>query len=60
MDAVEDLFRRVAHLKNDLQQVAAIDLSLVHATADGVAVLDADDPGGAGRSTRVRTGSPGG
>jgi len=39
--AVEDLFRRVAHLKNDLQQVAALDLSLVHATADGVAVLDA-------------------
>jgi acyl-CoA synthetase (NDP forming)/RimJ/RimL family protein N-acetyltransferase len=40
--AVEDLFRRVAHLKNDLQQVCSIDLSLVHATADGVAVLDAD------------------
>ncbi|MCW2857458.1 MAG: CoA-binding domain protein [Marmoricola sp.] len=39
--AVEDLFRRVAVLKNDLQQVAALDLSLVHATADGVAVLDA-------------------
>jgi len=39
--AVEDLFRRVAHLKNDLQQVCAIDLSLVHATVDGVAVLDA-------------------
>ncbi|HET6151887.1 MAG TPA: GNAT family N-acetyltransferase [Marmoricola sp.] len=39
--AVEDLFRRVANLKNDLQQVAAIDLSLVHATSDGVAVLDA-------------------
>jgi len=39
--AVEDLFRRVAYLKNDLQQVCAIDLSLVHATADGVAVLDA-------------------
>ncbi|MFL6022739.1 MAG: acetate--CoA ligase family protein, partial [Marmoricola sp.] len=39
--AVEDLFRRVAHLKNDLQQVAALDLSLVHATEDGVAVLDA-------------------
>ena len=41
VEAVEDLFRRVAHLKNDLQQVAAIDLSLVHATPDGVAVLDA-------------------
>jgi acyl-CoA synthetase (NDP forming)/RimJ/RimL family protein N-acetyltransferase len=39
--AVEDLFRRVAQLKNDLQQVCAIDLSLVHATADGVKVLDA-------------------
>jgi acyl-CoA synthetase (NDP forming)/GNAT superfamily N-acetyltransferase len=39
--AVEDLFRRVANLKNDLQQVCAIDLSLVHATSDGVAVLDA-------------------
>ncbi|RNL80442.1 GNAT family N-acetyltransferase [Nocardioides marmorisolisilvae] len=41
VDAVEDLFRRVAHLKNDLQQVAALDLSLVHATTNGVAVLDA-------------------
>ncbi len=41
VDAVEDLFRRVAILKNDLQQVASLDLSLVHATADGVAVLDA-------------------
>lgn len=40
--AVEDLLRRVAHLKHDLQQVCAIDLSLVHATADGVAVLDAE------------------
>jgi acyl-CoA synthetase (NDP forming) len=39
--AVEDLLRRVASLKNDLQQVAAIDLSLVHATSEGVAVLDA-------------------
>ncbi len=39
--AVEDLLRRVAYLKNDLQQVAAIDLSLVHATGEGVAVLDA-------------------
>ncbi len=39
--AVEDLFRRVANLKNDLQQVCAIDLSLVHATLEGVAVLDA-------------------
>lgn len=38
---VEDLFRRVACLKNDLQQVVTIDLSLVHATADGVKVLDA-------------------
>ncbi|HEY0903151.1 MAG TPA: GNAT family N-acetyltransferase [Marmoricola sp.] len=42
VDAVEDLFRRVAHLKHDLQQVSAIDLSLVHATADGVKVLDAE------------------
>ncbi|MFL6061670.1 MAG: acetate--CoA ligase family protein, partial [Marmoricola sp.] len=41
VDAVEDLLRRVALLKNDLQQVAVIDLSLVHATAHGVAVLDA-------------------
>ncbi|RNL65481.1 GNAT family N-acetyltransferase [Nocardioides marmoriginsengisoli] len=41
VDSVEDLLRRVAQLKNDLQQVCAIDLSLVHATADGVAVLDA-------------------
>jgi acyl-CoA synthetase (NDP forming) len=40
--AVEELFRRVAHLKHDLQQVCAIDLSLVHATADGVKVLDAE------------------
>jgi acyl-CoA synthetase (NDP forming) len=40
--AVEDLFRRVAHLKNDLQQVCAIDLSLVHATPHGVDVLDAE------------------
>jgi acyl-CoA synthetase (NDP forming)/RimJ/RimL family protein N-acetyltransferase len=40
--AVEELFRRVAHLKNDLQQVCAIDLSLVHATSDGVSVLDAE------------------
>jgi acyl-CoA synthetase (NDP forming) len=41
VEAVEDLFRRVSHLKNDLQQVGALDLSLVHATAEGVAVLDA-------------------
>jgi acyl-CoA synthetase (NDP forming) len=40
--AVEDLFRRVAALKHDLQQVCAIDLSLVHATPDGVKVLDAE------------------
>jgi acyl-CoA synthetase (NDP forming) len=40
--AVEDLFRRVAHLKHDLQQVCAIDLSLVHATPVGVKVLDAE------------------
>ncbi|MBO9520491.1 MAG: GNAT family N-acetyltransferase [Nocardioidaceae bacterium] len=39
--AVEDLFRRVGSLKNDLQQVSALDLSLVHATPDGVKVLDA-------------------
>ena len=42
MAAVEDLFRRVAQLKNDLQQVCALDLSLVHATRTGVAVLDAE------------------
>jgi acyl-CoA synthetase (NDP forming)/RimJ/RimL family protein N-acetyltransferase len=40
--AVEDLFRRVAALKHDLQQVCAIDLSLVHATPEGVKVLDAE------------------
>jgi acyl-CoA synthetase (NDP forming) len=40
--AVEDLFRRVAALKHDLQQVCAIDLSLVHATSEGVKVLDAE------------------
>lgn len=39
--AVEDLVRRVAELKNDLPQVAAIDLDLVLASADGVAVLNA-------------------
>lgn len=38
--AVEDLFRRVSLLKNDLQQVVCFDLSLVHATPDGVCVLD--------------------
>ncbi|HEX2893351.1 MAG TPA: acetate--CoA ligase family protein, partial [Marmoricola sp.] len=40
--SVEDLFRRVAALKHDLQEVCAIDLSLVHATAEGVKVLDAE------------------
>lgn len=40
--AVEDLLWRVAHLKHDLQQVCAIDLSLVHATPVGVKVLDAE------------------
>ncbi|HEX7716963.1 MAG TPA: GNAT family N-acetyltransferase [Marmoricola sp.] len=40
--AVEDLLRRVGCLKLDLQQVCGIDLSLVHATADGVIVLDAE------------------
>jgi acyl-CoA synthetase (NDP forming) len=39
--AVEDLVRRVAQLKNDLIQVSAIDLDLVHATEDGVSVLNA-------------------
>lgn len=41
VEAVEELFRRVAYLKNDLQQVSSIDLSLVHATPEGVLVLDA-------------------
>jgi acyl-CoA synthetase (NDP forming) len=40
VEAVEDLFRRVSQLKNDLQQVCAVELSLVHATPHGVAVLD--------------------
>jgi acyl-CoA synthetase (NDP forming) len=39
--AVEDLVRRVAQLKNDLMQVRAVDLDLVHATRDGVSVLNA-------------------
>jgi len=39
--AVEDLVRRVAQLKNDLLQVSAVDLDLVHATRDGVSVLNA-------------------
>jgi acyl-CoA synthetase (NDP forming)/RimJ/RimL family protein N-acetyltransferase len=39
--AVEDLLRRVGYLKNDLQQVSSLDLSLVHATPQGVKVLDA-------------------
>jgi acyl-CoA synthetase (NDP forming) len=37
--ALEDLVRRVALLKNDLPQVCAVDLDLVHATATGVDVL---------------------
>jgi acyl-CoA synthetase (NDP forming)/GNAT superfamily N-acetyltransferase len=39
--AVEDLVRRVALLKNDLPQVCAVDLDLVHATGTGVDVLSA-------------------
>ncbi len=39
--AVEELIRRVAQLKIDLPQVSEIDLRLVHATVDGVSVLDA-------------------
>jgi acyl-CoA synthetase (NDP forming)/RimJ/RimL family protein N-acetyltransferase len=39
--AVEDVVRRVALLKNDLPQVAAVDLDLVHATPTGVEVLSA-------------------
>jgi acyl-CoA synthetase (NDP forming)/GNAT superfamily N-acetyltransferase len=39
--AVEDLIRRVAQLKSDLPQVRSVDLTLVHASADGVAVLSA-------------------
>ena len=37
--AVEDLVRRVALLKNDIPQVRAVDLDLVHACARGVQVL---------------------
>ncbi|MCW2757666.1 MAG: CoA-binding domain protein, partial [Nocardioidaceae bacterium] len=40
--AVEDLLRRVALLKNDLPQLAAVTLSLVHAGAEGVSVLSAE------------------
>ncbi|HET8602993.1 MAG TPA: GNAT family N-acetyltransferase [Marmoricola sp.] len=39
--AVEDLIRRVAQLKNDLIEVCALDLDLVHATQHGVSVLNA-------------------
>lgn len=39
--AIEELIRRFAQLKNDLQQVCAIELSLVHATPEGVRVLGA-------------------
>ncbi len=39
--AVEELIRRFAQLKNDLQQVCALELDLVHATPEGVRVLSA-------------------
>jgi acyl-CoA synthetase (NDP forming)/GNAT superfamily N-acetyltransferase len=39
--AVEELLRRVALLKNDLPQLRSIELSLVHATAEGACVLSA-------------------
>ncbi len=39
--AVEDLIRRLAQLKIDLPQVSQVDLMLVHATVQGVAVLHA-------------------
>ncbi|HET9501204.1 MAG TPA: GNAT family N-acetyltransferase [Marmoricola sp.] len=41
VEAVEDLVRRVAELKNDLAQVCSIDLDLVIASEAGVAVLNA-------------------
>ena len=46
--AVEVLLRRVAQLKNDLPQLGSIDLILVHATADGVRVLQRTGPRVAG------------
>jgi len=39
--SVEELLRRIALLKNDLPQLRSIELSLVHATADGACVLSA-------------------
>jgi len=39
--SVEELLRRVALLKNDLPQLRSIELSLVHATAEGACVLSA-------------------
>jgi hypothetical protein len=41
VEAVERLIRLVAQLKNDLPQVQTLDLSLVLAGADGIAVLTA-------------------
>jgi acyl-CoA synthetase (NDP forming)/GNAT superfamily N-acetyltransferase len=41
VEAVEDLIRRVAELKNDLAQVCSIHLDLVIASESGVAVLNA-------------------
>lgn len=41
IDAVEDLVRRIAILKNDLPQICEVDLDLVLATEDGVQVLSA-------------------
>jgi len=42
VEAVEDLLLRVAQLKNDLPQIAALDLTLVLAGDHGVTVLDAE------------------
>ncbi len=39
--AVEDLLRRVAVMKDDLPQLQRLELSLVHASADGAHVLSA-------------------
>ena len=41
IDSLADLLLRVAQLKNDLPQVAEIDLPLVHAGDDGAIVLTA-------------------
>ncbi len=41
IDALAELLLRVAQLKNDLPQIAEIDLPLVHAGDDGAIVLTA-------------------